>query len=79
MIERVREPTRIHNILDSRLSPNDDLVLNVEENLNFFHQRSAVYYLRKKLFLTVKLKIRYNRNFNDVDYKLLHANLAVID
>ena len=77
MIQHVRDPTRYHNILC--LSPDNDSISNIGVKI-FFPTSDHPY-----ITLDINLPVRSEtsrctyRDFNDVDYELLNAHLAIID
>ena len=79
MIQHVRDPTRLHNILDLCLSPDDQSTSNVGVEINFSTSDQSYIILDINLLVRVEPLKRTYRDFNDVDYELLNAHLAIID
>ena len=79
MTQHVRDPTRLHNILDLCLSPDDDSILKVGVKRNFYTSDHSYITLYINLPVRVEPSKRTYRGFNDVDYELLNAHLTIID
>jgi len=79
LTQNVREPTRQAAILDLCLSPNDDSIINLAVKETFSTSDHSYFTFEVNLPINISKKRFMYRDYNDVDYELLHAHLATID